>query len=67
MPDRILILPGGTILFIELKDERGVLSKMQEAQIQRLALRHVKVRVVKGRREAERFIDIVQRMIAEGR
>lgn len=36
VPDRIVILPGGDIYFVELKTRTGRLSKVQEKQIERL-------------------------------
>ena len=32
VPDRLVFLPGGRIYLVELKTERGVLSKVQKAQ-----------------------------------
>ena len=36
VPDRIVILPEGRIVFVELKTESGTLSSLQRAQIKRL-------------------------------
>lgn len=36
VPDRLVFLPGGRILIVELKTDRGVLSKVQKLQHKRL-------------------------------
>lgn len=36
VPDRIIITPGGTVWFVELKTETGRLSRMQQYQLERL-------------------------------
>ncbi len=38
VPDRIVILPDGEVIFVELKQEEGRLSKLQRYQIDRLRL-----------------------------
>lgn len=37
VPDRIVFLPGGRVIFVELKTDRGVLSRVQKAQHRQLA------------------------------
>lgn len=56
VPDRLLILPGGQIVFVELKTEKGVLSPLQEYQIGRIRDLGGKVHVVRGEKGLERFI-----------
>jgi Holliday junction resolvase len=36
VPDRIIILPGGEIYFIEVKTEIGKLSKLQRSQLKKI-------------------------------
>lgn len=36
VPDRVVILPGGKVFFIELKTDEGRLSTMQKHQIKRI-------------------------------
>lgn len=57
VPDRIVITPQGKIIFVEIKTESGVLSKMQKIQIERLKANRVDVRVIKGWASAEKFIE----------
>lgn len=55
VPDRILIW-NARVVFIELKQERGRLSRMQEIQIERMRERGAEVRVVYGRAQAEELL-----------
>ena len=48
VPDRIVIFPGRTPVFVELKAEGGTLTALQEAQIARLEALGQMVRVVRG-------------------
>lgn len=48
VPDRIVIFPGRNPIFVELKADTGVLSKLQKVQIKRLRDLGQDVRVVKG-------------------
>jgi uncharacterized Rmd1/YagE family protein len=36
VPDRILVFPRGAVVFVELKQENGVLSALQKYEIDRL-------------------------------
>ena len=57
VPDRIIFLPAGKIIFVELKTETGVLTNLQKCQIEKLKKLGVDVRVVKGKKEAADFIE----------
>lgn len=48
VPDRIVIFPDRTPVFVELKTDTGKLSALQEVQIKRLRELGQKVLVVKG-------------------
>lgn len=48
VPDRIVFLPEGRIVFVELKTESGTLSSLQRVQIKRLRQLGQTVEVVKG-------------------
>lgn len=62
VPDRIVILKGGKVLFVELKTSTGRLSPIQRYQIKKLEDLGCKVYVVKGPDEAEKFIEEVVRV-----
>ena len=61
VPDRIVLLPGGRIWFIELKTETGKTSRLQEAQIRLLSRMGFDVRVLHGLAEVEAFIEEVSK------
>ncbi len=48
VPDRIVLMPGGFIIFVELKTDTGKLTKLQEITHLRLAGLGFPVRVVYG-------------------
>ena len=55
VPDRIVMLPGGRIVFVELKTDTGKLSKLQELQCKQIAELGQKVRVLHGLAEVRDF------------
>lgn len=57
VPDRIVILPGMRPVFVELKAESGKLSALQKVQIKRLQDMGQDVRVLRGIREVEQFLE----------
>ncbi len=48
VPDRIAVLPGGRVIFIELKTDTGRVSHVQEYEIDRLHQQGAEVYVVRG-------------------
>ena len=56
VPDRLVVLPGGRIIFVELKTDVGKLSPMQIRQIDFLRSRGVPVRVLYGMEAVEEFL-----------
>ena len=59
VPDRIAILPGGCVYFIELKKDGERPRKLQRWQQTRLRRLGCDVRTVEGLREARQFIEEV--------
>lgn len=55
--DRIVILPGGVIYFVELKTEIGYLSKIQIWQRERYRKMGVNYRVLYGKKGVEEFLE----------
>ncbi len=47
-PDLTIVLPGGTVLFVELKTETGKLSKLQERTIHQLKEQGANVYVIRS-------------------
>lgn len=48
VPDRILVLPGGRVIFAELKSSTGKPTRLQSFQINRLTKLGAKVFVIRG-------------------
>lgn len=59
VPDRIVILPGGKVIFVELKTEIGRLSNVQKWQIERMQEVGADVRKIYGWDEAKQFLEEV--------
>lgn len=66
VPDRIVVLPGSPPVFVELKAEKGSLSRLQEAQIRKLKELGQDVRVLKGLQEVEAFLEECRERVREG-
>lgn len=60
VPDRIAILPGGAIWFIELKTDKGTTKKIQDWQIDQLRRLGCNVRVVRGMEAAKAWLQEVK-------
>lgn len=60
VPDRLAVLPGGIIYFIELKTDRGRLMPIQRWQQDRLDALGCQVRTIRGMDEAAEFIEEVR-------
>lgn len=56
VPDRIIILPGGRTVYVELKTEIGRLANVQKWQIDELKKRGAEVRVLKGMDQVLAFL-----------
>jgi len=56
VPDRLVIMPGGRVYFVELKKVGGRLSARQKAQIRKLTSRGCEVRVLTGADQVDEFL-----------
>jgi len=56
VPDRIYLLPGGIVWFVELKTEIGRLANLQKWQGSRIREMGCRYRVIKGMAEAREFV-----------
>ena len=65
VPDRIVVLPGGSVIFVELKAQKGVLMANQRIQVARLRKQGALVFVITGMIEAKLFVDDMERVIHE--
>ena len=62
VPDRLITMPGGRVIFVELKTETGTLAPIQRVQQNKLKLLGHDVRTLYGKQEVEDFIDELQTM-----
>jgi hypothetical protein len=60
VPDRIVMLPGGRLIFVELKADRGRLSPVQKIQIRRIQKLGQDVEVVQGMDGLEEFLERIR-------
>ena len=65
VPDRILVI-GGRIMFVELKQETGRLSEAQKHMLAELARRGAACHVVYGKAGAELFFASLSLMLTRG-
>lgn len=61
VPDRIVILPNGEMIFVELKTEIGKISKIQNIQLKRLERHHARVKVLYGAGDVDAFLEWCER------
>lgn len=60
VPDRIVILPSGVTIYLELKTQIGRLSNIQKWQTGRMKDRGADVRVIRGWEQAKEFAKEVE-------
>lgn len=60
VPDRIVITPGGRVIFVELKTEYGKTSKIQDYQIKRLVAHGQTVWILRGSEEVNLFVEEIR-------
>lgn len=58
VPDRIVILPGGRVVFVEMKTEKGRLSEQQKVQIKRLSELGCEVHTLYGAGDVDTFLEV---------
>ena len=66
VPDRIVILPGGKIIFIELKTTTGRLTDLQKMQHKWLTRLGCDVRTVYGAQQVQDLLDSLIAYTMEG-
>jgi hypothetical protein len=56
VPDRIVLLPNRPAVFVELKTDKGKLSRLQEVQIKKLRNLNAPVYILYGLKDVKGFI-----------
>lgn len=64
VPDRIVVLPNGHVVFVELKTDKGRLSAVQKHQIERLEDCGCRVHVLYGEDDVKDFLEDCEERIA---
>lgn len=65
VPDRLIVLPGGRIVFAELKAEGGRLSRIQQARIEELRRLGAEVFEVWGENGVHSLLDWCREYVRE--
>ena len=60
VPDRIVVLPGGRIIFVELKTETGKLASRQKIQMKSLTRLGCEVWTLWGEEDVKKFLAYLQ-------
>ena len=66
VPDRIVILPGGKVIFVELKQENGRLTRLQKVQQQTLRRMGVAAVTLRGAEDVKVYLDVLKEMVERG-
>lgn len=56
VPDRLIVMPGGKTVFVELKAPTGKLTKLQALQIHKLNALGAEVHVINSKEQVNEFI-----------
>lgn len=59
VPDRLIVMPGGSMYFVEVKNERGRLSPMQVQCHKMLKALGVHVYVIWSKEDVDAFMEII--------
>lgn len=59
VPDRIVLMPGGMVYFVELKRKTGQLTTLQKRQIGRLQDMGCRVTVLRGIGDVRNFLSLL--------
>ena len=63
VPDRIVVMPDGRLIFVELKARYGVLAPIQKYQIGQLLKHHQQVVVIRGEEGLTGFLRDLQEYV----
>lgn len=63
VPDRVVLLPHGVVAFIELKDDEGVVSKVQDLTIREIRDLGHRAYVVRGAAGVDAFLEYARETV----
>ena len=59
MPDRVILLPGGNIIFVELKGARNKLTDLQSERMKMLKALGFATAVVDGEQALDKLMEVI--------
>ena len=65
VPDRIVLLPGGHVWFVELKDDHGVVSPLQDYWLRVFEEMGYRAIVIKGMAQARYFVGTLREVYGD--
>ena len=65
VPDRIIMLPNGLIILIELKKETGTLSELQINTINKMQNKNIEVYVLYSIKDVDEFIAYIKKRLSK--
>lgn len=66
VPDRIVVLPGGKVIFVELKQENGRLTRLQKVQQETLRGMGAAAVTLRGAEDVKMYLDVLKEMLGRG-
>lgn len=66
VPDRIVIMPGGRIDFVELKTDTGRLSRLQQNELEKLRRYSCHTHVLYGMEGVQTFLTYMEELMRYG-
>lgn len=64
VPDRIILLPKGVIIFVELKDYKGRISEVQKIQHRIIENLGFQVHVLNSKEQVKEFLSYARELIS---
>ena len=64
VPDRIVLLPRGTVIFVELKDYRGRVSQVQKVQHRTIQSLGFQVYILNSKERVNEFLAFCKELIS---
>ena len=66
VPDRIVVLPGGKVIFVELKQENGRLTRLQKVQQETLHGMGAVGVTLRGAEDVKMYLNVLKEMVERG-
>lgn len=63
VPDRIIVMPNGILIFCEVKNESGVLSLLQKLEIKWLRAHGHKTAIVWSKEDVDTLMEVIDELV----